>query len=70
MVFVKKSLSLSDIRRIALTRAGACLSTEYKNVETKMLFRCKLGHEFYMIPRVMIYQKSWCPKCCYLSRGR
>ncbi|RHZ65136.1 hypothetical protein Glove_319g194 [Diversispora epigaea] len=40
-----KKLSLNDACTIAETRGGLCLSTEYKNNKTPLLWHCNKGHE-------------------------
>ena len=38
------------------------LSTEYVNARTKVLVRCKRGHQFYTLPST-IKRGHWCAKC-------
>ena len=53
---------LEMICDIARSKGGICLSDSYKNVSTKMDFRCKNGHEWSATPRGII-KGSWCPDC-------
>ena len=55
-------VTLDDMRRIAKTHGGECLSTRYVNTNTVMKFRCKKGHEF-ETKAVNVGQGHWCPKC-------
>src|SRR5436190_22128524 len=41
---------VSALKAIARQRGGLCLSTEYKNRKTKMLFQCKEGHQWLANP--------------------
>jgi hypothetical protein len=54
---------LEEMRSIARERGGESLSAEYKNVNSKMRWRCSKGHEWLATPRDVIHSHSWCPKC-------
>ncbi|MBD3163575.1 hypothetical protein GF323_00045 [Candidatus Woesearchaeota archaeon] len=41
-----KKLTLSIFQKIAKEKGEKCLSTEYKNNITKLLFQCKEGHRW------------------------
>ena len=58
-----KKLTLKEFQDIAKERRGECLSTEYKNIITKLRFRCMNGHEFEAIPNDVKFKDSWCPIC-------
>ncbi len=53
---------LERLRNIAIERKGECLSAEYVSSSTKMQFRCKEGHEWFMRPHDMM-AGQWCPRC-------
>lgn len=55
-------LSLDDAREAAKSRGGACLSTEYINNRTKMLWRCAKGHEW-VATLGEIKSGNWCAVC-------
>ncbi|GJD08131.1 hypothetical protein Gasu2_24380 [Galdieria sulphuraria] len=57
-----KPLSLGTMQRIALRRGGLCLSTTYKSVRDKFLWRCGEGHEWYASGD-NVRRGSWCPIC-------
>ncbi len=59
----KEELTLKEFQDIAKERRGECLSTEYKNIRTKLRFRCKKGHEFEATPNDVKHKDSWCPIC-------
>ncbi len=55
--------TLKDMQQIAAKRGGACLSTEYKNVGTKLTWQCADGHIWEAKPNTITSQNSWCPQC-------
>ena len=55
-------LSIEEMRRIARSRGGECLSKIYVNAFTKLKWKCKLGHTWYAVP-CHIKRKTWCPRC-------
>jgi hypothetical protein len=54
---------LEEAKKVALERGGLCLSTEYVNSSTNMLWQCKEGHEWSAWFANVKYNKSWCPYC-------
>lgn len=58
----RKRLSLETMQRIASRRGGTCLSTFYKSVRDKFLWRCSEGHEWYASGD-NVRRGSWCPVC-------
>jgi len=62
-------LSIELVNEIAKQRGGVCLSTEYRNNKTKLLFKCKFGHEWEAIPNTIISRGSWCPHCAPTAKG-
>lgn len=54
--------NIEDIKKIAETRNGKCLSKIYINQKTKLEFECELGHKWYGITGNVI-RGSWCPQC-------
>jgi hypothetical protein len=59
----KKSLSIDDMQKLAASRGGLCLSTEYKNNLTKLTWQCAKGHIWHAPGGTIRNQGSWCPKC-------
>ena len=59
--------TIEEIQLIAKERDGNCLSTEYKNSRTALLFECKYGHTWSATPNNIKGSKnkigSWCPLC-------
>jgi hypothetical protein len=60
-------LSLDVMVDIATSRGGQCLSTEYVNVDTRLSWRCKAGHQWTASP-ASIRTGSWCPYCVHNRR--
>lgn len=58
--------NIEEMREIAHSRGGKCLSTHYHNNATKLLWECKLGHTWLATPS-HIKDGTWCPSCFYLS---
>ncbi|MCP4132566.1 MAG: hypothetical protein GY754_16465 [bacterium] len=58
----KRKPTISEMKKLARSRGGKCLSNEYINGETKLTWQCKDGHIWKATPRV-IRCGSWCPEC-------
>lgn len=59
---VGRRKTVLDMQRWAQERGGFCLSSEYVNPTTKLLWKCSVGHEWQAIPNA-IQQGGWCPFC-------
>ncbi|TFG24145.1 MAG: hypothetical protein EU533_02460, partial [Promethearchaeota archaeon] len=57
---------LNDLREIANSKGGNCLSEEYKNNKSKLEFVCNKGHHWQATPN-NIKDGTWCPEC-YLNK--
>lgn len=57
--------TMEDMHKLAESRGGKCLSTEYVNNRTKLLWQCSNGHTWETKPNVIV-NGGWCPEC----RGR
>ncbi len=57
-----KSAYLHRMQKIAQAKGGVCLSTEYINSSTHLLFKCKNGHTWKAVPQ-NVYQGNWCKQC-------
>ena len=53
---------LSDIIRLAESRGGKCLSREYKNDMSKIIWQCAENHIWEATPN-NIKRGKWCPTC-------
>ncbi|VVC01280.1 NUMOD3 motif (2 copies) [uncultured archaeon] len=57
-----KKLNIGDMRRIAESRSGKCLSEKYTNNHTKLKWQCREGHIWENTP-AHIKRRQWCPYC-------
>jgi hypothetical protein len=67
-------LTLEDMRDLARSRGGECLSTEYVNSRTPLRWRCAKGHTWLAKPNKVkpygpLQQGSWCPNCAAARTG-
>jgi len=58
--------TIKDMKILAMSKEGKCLSKEYINDYTKIKWKCSKGHVWKTSPG-SIKQGSWCPKCVILS---
>jgi hypothetical protein len=64
VVSSKTSLGLDEMREIARSRGGECLSEAYpRRHGGKLLWRCRDGHEWEAPPAQVKHAKQWCPIC-------
>jgi len=56
-------LSIEHCNLVAKERGGKCLSTEYVNCETKMLWECSNGHQWSARFNDIKNGRQWCPGC-------
>lgn len=54
---------LSTFQEFARTKGGACISEEYRNIDTDMLWRCHKGHEWKATGYAVLHAGTWCPYC-------
>ena len=59
-------ISLDICQQLASEKGGYCLSTEYINSQSKMLWKCNCGHEWWARTDDIKNSKSWCPQCVNL----
>jgi len=58
----KQKLTIDEMHRIAKERGGKCLSKEYVNNRTELLWECGEKHQWWAKP-LKIKTGHWCPKC-------
>ncbi|MBI5061400.1 MAG: hypothetical protein HZB67_03725, partial [Candidatus Aenigmarchaeota archaeon] len=58
----KQKLTIDEMREIAKAKGSKCLSPEYVNEVTKLMWECARGHAWEATPRG-IKQGKWCPYC-------
>lgn len=56
-------LSLNDAIEEAKKRGGRCLSKDYKNNQTPLLWECSIGHRWEAVLASLRNNGSWCPHC-------
>lgn len=66
-LFYSDNHKLEELRVIAAKKGGECLSNQYINARTPILFRCMFRHEWKAAPR-SIKNGSWCNQCFH-NRG-
>jgi hypothetical protein len=59
--------TIREMREIAESRGGVCVSKFYVNSATKLCWRCCLGHEWIAAP-LQIKRGHWCPLCARVAR--
>merc|ERR1711879_801354 len=60
-------LSIDLAWEVATARGGECISKEYQNAKSKLLWRCSKGHEWWAKLDHVKNSKSWCPECLKLT---
>jgi len=58
-----KASSLEAMDAQAKMQGGKCLSREYLNSKSRLLWECKNGHQWQATPEVILGNGSWCPRC-------
>jgi len=59
---LSRKLTLAEMQSIAASRGGRCLSVEYINSNTHLLWQCREGHQWKATPSC-IKSGRWCPVC-------
>ena len=54
--------TIDDMRELAESRGGQCLSTEFSGIGSKLKWKCGFGHDWEATP-VCIKAGHWCPEC-------
>jgi hypothetical protein len=63
----KNKLTIKLMQDIAQKKNGECLSTNYIDSNTKLLWRCRDRHEWMSTPN-NIKKGNWCPICIQIQR--
>lgn len=63
-----QKLNIDDARRVAESKGGKCLSTEYKNARTSLLWECAEGHQW-SAKYDSVNRSTWCPTCSLKLQG-
>lgn len=62
-------MSIEEMRKVAASRGGNCLSETYVNNVTPLLWVCRENHEWYAQP-TRVKAGSWCPVCYDMERRK
>ena len=65
-----KKLSIEDCILFANIKDGYCLSTEYLNSATPLMWKCKYGHIWRANFNNVKSKGSWCPDCAGNKKGK
>ncbi len=57
-----RKLSIDEMDQIAADRGGKCISRIYTNTQTKLLWECRIGHQWEAVP-ASVKKGTWCPEC-------
>lgn len=60
--------TLEEMQEIAAKRGGRCLSTEYVNSSTPLMWECAHGHQWKATPDNVMSKSSWCRFCSQKER--
>jgi hypothetical protein len=55
--------SLADMQKLAESKGGKCLSTEYVSADFYLTWQCSVGHVWEAVPPTV--RTSWCPTCSF-----
>jgi len=55
-------LTLKEMKELAKSRGGKCLSKKYVNSSSKLKWECSNKHPWFAMPYV-VKQGTWCPEC-------
>ena len=58
-------LTIEEMQRLAKEKDGRCLSDQYVNNKTNLIWQCKEGHVWEARPD-SIRQGKWCRKCGFI----
>ena len=61
-----RRLTLEQMKEMAKSRGGRCLSKRYRNTATKLEWRCSAGHEWSATP-LQVKKGHWCPFCARVA---
>lgn len=58
-----KKDNIQIMQELARSRNGKCISEEYINSQTKLIWECEYGHQWTAKPNNIKHRNSWCPHC-------
>ena len=61
--------TIEEMRALAVSKGGRCLSTEYTNTRTSLLWECgECANKWFSMP-MNVQRGTWCPLCAVTKRG-
>ena len=70
----KRRDTIENMKVLARLRGGECLSDEYPDSSSPLLWRCQEGHEWWALASSVRdtpkRRGSWCGRCAYIAAGR
>ena len=60
---------LQEMKKIAVSKGGKCLSSEYIDMNHKLDWQCAEGHKWSVSPTPVFYHGTWCRICSYKKNG-
>lgn len=66
--FYKDFAALQEIKELARSKGGKCLSNEYTDNMSMLKFQCAKGHVWETRAITFKHDDTWCPKCAINSR--
>jgi len=61
-IYNRQTQKLAEMRKLAASRGGKCLSLEYTRADVNMKWMCKNGHEWFARP-ANVKRGNWCQNC-------
>ena len=58
-----RRVGLTEMLALAKKKGGKCLSSDYKNMKSKLEWECSAGHRWVATPSRVMHSGSWCPMC-------
>ena len=65
-----KKGTLEEAKLLAESKNGECLSDEYVNARTPLIWKCKCGHLWDAVLDSVKNKDSWCARCAAKTRGK
>jgi hypothetical protein len=60
---MSKKYTLETIQKLAASKKGTLISTEYINAHSKLVWQCEVGHIWKASLDSIVNANSWCPVC-------
>lgn len=60
-----RRLNIEHMRALAAERGGRCVSEEYIDCQTHLLWECEKFHRWWARPTIVRTMGTWCPQCAW-----